>query len=108
MEDIVRNIIDARANHDATDLHLLAEGHDVWFDAEPLMGPPFAGNANASLDFVENEECFVFVAKFAQPLQELWTEMVVAPFTLDRLDDDCGNVVLIVDECLLDVFNSAG
>ena len=64
-EDVVRDLVDPAAGHDAADLGLLAEGDDVGDDAELLVGPGGAGEARAGLHLVEDEQRVELVAERA-------------------------------------------
>ena len=67
--------------------------HQFW----PVMPMPH-------LDFVEDEQDVVLVANAAQRLQEFAAEMVVAALTLDRLDDDGGDIRGFLREDVADLF----
>jgi hypothetical protein len=60
-----------------------------------------SGYTNAGLNFIENQKGLVFIAEVTQTPKKLRAEVVVAPFTLNRLDDDRRYVILVVDEGLL-------
>ena len=62
LEDRV-DLVDARTGGDAADLRLLAEGEDVGLDAEVLEAPTFAGDADAGLHLVEDEQELVLVGE---------------------------------------------
>src|ERR1039458_9734678 len=85
-EAVVFDFIEARPGYDATDLGLLAEDQQVRQHVEMLAAPVPAGNAHATLDFVEDEQEVVVVANLPQRAQEFAAEMVVAALALDRLD----------------------
>ena len=89
---VVLHLIESRPGHDAADLRLFPERHQVGHNAEMLAAPVAAGRAHPALHFVENEEHFVLVADPAQRLQPFAAEMIVAAFALDRLDNDRGDV----------------
>ena len=89
---IVLNLIEPRPGHDATDLGFFPERHQVGHNAEMLTAPVAAGDAHPALHFVKNEEHFILVADPAEGLQPFATEMIVATFTLDRLDNNRGDV----------------
>ena len=103
VEDVVLHLVEARAREHAAELHLLGETQDVRHHTEVLVGPPLAGEAHARLDFVEDQERFAFVGDAPQLVQELASEVVVAAFGLDGLDQDGGDVVGVLVEGLLDL-----
>ena len=85
-------------------LRLLAEGEARRAEAEVLVRPHLAGEADAGLHLVDDEEALVRRARQAgQGLQELGAEVVVAAFGLDGLDEDGGDVVGVVGEGRLDL-----
>ena len=53
---------------------------------EVLVRPHAAGEADAGLHLVEDEQRLVLVREVAQRAQELGAEVVVAALGLDRLD----------------------
>ena len=89
---IVLDLIEPRPGHYATDLGFFPERHQVGQNAEMLTAPVAAGDAHPALHFVENEQHFILVADPAERLQPFATEMIVATFTLDRLDNNRGDV----------------
>ena len=79
---------------DAADLRLLAEGEDVGLDAELLEGPHRAGDADAGLHLVEDEQELVLVGERGAGCgRNSRAEVVVAALALDRLDDERRDVV---------------
>ena len=82
----------------------LGEGGDIGKDAVVLVGEPFAGAANAALDFVGDQECAGYVAKFAGSGVELLRDGMNAAFALNCFEQDravifsergpqCGDVI---------------
>src|SRR2546423_10671188 len=65
-----------------------------------LGAPGSAGRSKAALHFVENQQHLVLIADRAQLREELAPEMIVAAFTLDRLDDNRRDI----NPALLDEF----
>ena len=86
---------------EAADLRLLAEAEQVRLDAVVLERPHLAGQADAGLHLVEDQQHVVLVAELADGAEELGTEVVVAALALDRLHDERGDVVLALGEELL-------
>ena len=69
-----------------------AEGGDVGFDvAEVLVATPCGSEAGH--DFVEDEEGVLFIADFAEPLEEAVRRTDVPHVAGERFDDDRGDVV---------------
>ena len=93
-EDVVGELEDAVVRGEAAHLRLLAEAEQVRLDAEVLEGPHLAGDADAGLHLVEDEQHLVLVAELADGAEELGAEVVVAAFALDRLHDEGRDVVL--------------
>ena len=63
-----------------------------------LVRPPLAGETEARLHLVEDEEGLVLVGEAPKLPEELGTEVIVAALALDGLDDDRGDVVRIARE----------
>ena len=61
------------------------------------------GQAHAGLHLVEDEQHVVLVAERTHAGEELGTEMVVAAFPLDRLEDERGDVVAVLVNRPLDL-----
>src|SRR5664279_2037428 len=57
-----------------------------------FAAPVAASGSHAALHFVENQKHLVLVADPSQSLKPFAAEMIVAPFALDRLDDDRGDI----------------
>ena len=93
LEDVVGDVVDAVVGGEAADLRLLAEGEQVGLDAHLLPAPHRAGQSDARLDLVEDQQELVLVGERAQALEELGAEVVVAALALDRLDDQRRDVV---------------
>src|SRR5450759_3908017 len=91
LEDVV-HAVDAAVRREAADLRLLAEDEEVRLDAELLPAPHREGLNDAGMHLVENEEELELVGERAQAPEELRPEVVVAPFPLDRLEDERGDV----------------
>src|SRR4029453_8216175 len=91
LERIV-DVVDARVRREAAYLGLLAEAEEARLHAELLPRPHRAGQAHARLYLVEDQEELELVGESPQPGEELRTEVVVAPFPLDRLDDEGSDV----------------
>src|SRR5882757_76020 len=68
-----------------------------------LATPHLSGNTHAALHFVEDEEDVVLIADFAQLLQPFASEIIIAAFTLDRLNDDGADVDLTLVEVSMDL-----
>ncbi len=60
-EDVIVDLVQLLSGEDAADLRLLAERDDIRLDAERLVGPELAGDADAALHFVKDQERVVFV-----------------------------------------------
>src|SRR5258708_1432941 len=105
-ETIVLHFIQARARHHTANLGLFAEGEQVRQDVEMLTAPVFSGDTHAALDFVEDEQYFIFVADGAEGLQKLTSKMIVASFALDWLNNDRGYVGAFLSKDLSNLFFS--
>ena len=70
------------------------EGHDVGGDAFVVAGKGVAGAAKAALDFVEDEERAVLVARLAGGLEVAVGRDDNAAFTLNGFEDDAGGLVV--------------
>src|SRR5437868_15014479 len=65
-----------------------------------LATPGAPSSAMPGLHFVETQQDVALVADFPQLAQPFATEMIVAPFSLDRFDYDRGDVgPAFIDEC---------
>ena len=71
----------------------LRERRDVGQDAVVLVGKPFAGSAQATLNLIGEQESAGGVAEFACGGEELLRDGMNAAFTLDRLDADAANLI---------------
>ena len=56
LEDVVRLVVDLRSHQTPAGLGLLAEGEGVGLEAVVLVSPDLAGEADAGLHFVDDEE----------------------------------------------------
>src|SRR4051794_16294329 len=64
-----------------------------------FTAPILAGDSHTTLDFIEDQEDIILVADLSQQLEKLAAEMIVAALTLNRLDDDRGNInSLLIDD----------
>ena len=72
--------------------HALGHGHQVAFDTCVLHAEESAGAGKSCLDFIGNQDDPVFVAEFAQSVEELHRRRIKATLTLDRLHDDGGHI----------------
>ena len=70
-----------------------------------LIGPHFPREADARLHFIDDEQELVLVGKLAKRVKKLGTKMTITALSLNRLDDEPGNVVRVVDERLLDLLD---
>ena len=68
-----------------------------------LVRPHLSGHPHARLHLVDDKHRLVFIGKLAQRPEELPSEVVVPPLSLDRLDDDRGDVILVLVERLFDL-----
>src|SRR5438046_5703948 len=59
-----------------------------------FAAPIAAGRAHPALHFIEDKEDVIFVADAPKRLQPFTAKMVIAAFTLDRLNDDGTDVDL--------------
>lgn len=87
----------------ACSLGFLGEGDDVGrgLEVPVLVGPEFAGGADAGLDFVDDEEDVVALGDVAEALEEGGRGVVVASLGLDGFNyDGCDGVVEFFDEAL--------
>src|SRR2546427_7024833 len=57
-----------------------------------MLAAPVPASGQAGLDLVEYQQDIELIAEPAERFQPFATKMIVAAFTLDRLDDDCGNI----------------
>src|SRR3954464_9823474 len=58
-----------------------------------MLRAPFSpGRSHSTLHFIKNKEHLILVAKTAESLEPFPAKMVVAAFTLNRFDDDGGNI----------------
>ena len=64
--------------------------------------PAFAGDAHAGLNFVKDQQNVILVRDLAQQPQKLRAEMIVTALTLDRLDDDRGDIYRLGSKHLAD------
>ncbi len=101
-KDVVLHLFDPSSAEEPAHLHLLPERDHVRLD-EVLVRPHLPRHADAGLDLVDDQHRLVLVGQLPERPEELAAEMVVASFSLDRLDDDRRNVVLVVAERLLDL-----
>ena len=65
------DLVHPAAGHDPAELHLLGERDDVGLEAELLVGPRRAGQPDAGLHLVEDEQRVVLAAQRLHGLQEL-------------------------------------
>ena len=73
--------------------HLLRETHHVRLDVEMFVAPHLAGGATSSLDLVHHQGDVVLLTDGRQPLEELWTAVVVASLGLYGLRDNASHRV---------------
>ena len=66
----------------------LGEADDITGDSPVFGGEHLPRPANATLDLVEDEQDAMLIAEPAQARQEIRGRHDVAPFALDRLDED--------------------
>src|ERR1044071_8573591 len=72
-----------------------------------FAAPGLAGDTKPALHFVEDEQDVVLVADAPQGPEPLRPEMIVAPFALDRLDDNRRDILAVDGDDLLDLGLSA-
>ena len=96
-EDVVGDLVNAATRHDAAQLHLLGERHDVGGQAQLLVCPGRSGGPGAGLYLVQDEQGVVLVDELLHGLQELRPHVVVAALALNRLGDERGDVVRVAD-----------
>src|SRR5262245_28116147 len=63
-----------------------------------LVRPHCACQPEAGLHFIVNQQRLVLVRDTSQPLMKLRTKMVIAALTLDRLDQDRGDIARVALE----------
>ena len=102
-EYVVSHLVDPGPGKNPAHLGFLAEAKDVRLEPKVLIGPHFPRDADARLHFIDDEQKLVFVGELAKRVKKLRTKMIVAALALNRLDDEPGNVVRVVDEGLLDL-----
>ena len=68
-----------------------------------LISPHLARKAHTRLHLVDDEHELVLIGERAQLLEELVPKVVVPSLTLDGLDDESRDVVLVLREGLLDL-----
>ena len=73
--------------------HLLGETHHVRLDVEMFVAPHLARGSSSGLDLVHHQGDVVLLTDGRQPLEELWTAVVVASLGLYRLRDNASNRV---------------
>src|SRR5262245_8697499 len=61
-----------------------------------LVAPHLPRESDSRLHLIHDEEDFRLIADLPQGTEELGTEVIVAPFSLNRLDDEGGDVVLVL------------
>ena len=83
---------DGRQRHTAG--NALGGGDEVGHDALVVTGEPVAGPAEAGLHLVGDEEDVVLAAPIGQRRKETPRRGDETALALDRLDDDCGGVLL--------------
>lgn len=101
MEDIVPHVVDSSAAEDSARVRFLPKRHHVRPD-EMLMCPHLARQSDARLNLIENQEDVVLIADRPQLHEELSPEVVVAAFSLYRLDNQSGDVIGVFFDRLLD------
>ena len=92
---VVLNLVKPRAGQHPADLRLFAKGDDIraGLFAEQLMRPELAGNADAGLHFIVDQQQVLFIAQLPQLPGKFGPDVVVAPFALNRFDNNGGNIV---------------
>src|ERR1035437_1744193 len=69
----------------------LAQTDKVGHDAGVFAGKPFSGAAKAGVNFIENQQRTVFVAKFSQQRQKFLWRNIDAAACLHRFDENRAN-----------------
>ena len=64
---------------------------DIRLNSSVIHGPPFSRAPHARLHFVRNQQNSVLAAQAFQALQKLRRRRNVSAFSLNWLDEDCGN-----------------
>ena len=73
--------------------HLLGETHHVRLDVEMFVAPHLARGSSSSLDLIHHQRDAVLLTDGRQPLEELWTAVVVASLGLYGLRDNASHRV---------------
>jgi len=68
-----------------------------------LVRPHLSGHPHARLHLVDDKHRLVFIGKLAERPEELPSEVVVPPLSLNRLDDDRSDIILVLVERLFDL-----
>src|SRR5688500_12146207 len=71
----------------------LSNANNVRLELVMIAGEHLPGTAHAALPFINDQENSVFVANAAQAQQEVFWRRHVSAFALDRLNDDCSNLL---------------
>ena len=71
-----------------------------------LMCPPFTCHSDSGLDFIEDEQHFVFIAQGSYRFEEFGSEMVVTALTLNRLHDEGGDVIFVIHKSFFNFAHS--
>src|ERR1700688_3213617 len=85
----------------------LGHADDVGMDATVLNGKPFAGTADAALDFIHYQQDAVLVADAAQLFHEDCWSNDISAFALNRLDKNRGDFFWREDRLEKLLFNVA-
>ena len=73
--------------------HLLRETHHVRLDTEMFVAPHLAGGSTSGLNLVHHQGDVVLLTNGRQPLEELWTAVVVSSLGLYWFRYDAGHRV---------------
>lgn len=93
----------------ASSLRLLAECHHVWcvLEVPVLVCPELSSGTNTSLHFIDNQEYIVLSSNFTKAVEKGWARMIITTLRLNRLDNHCSRLVVVVDEQILNLSQAA-
>src|SRR3972149_428684 len=103
VKDVLLHLVDTATREDAANLGFFSEHQDVGREAEVLIGPHFSREPDTGLHLVDDEQELVLEGELPQFAQELRPKVIVAPFALDRLDDERRDLVGVVFDRLFDL-----
>lgn len=86
---------DEYTTHWETIADTLGYSDDVWLDSEVLVCEELTRTTITALDFVADEDGIVLIANLAQALEEVSLDHTDAAYTLDALEDDSTDIVLL-------------